>query len=179
MYGIVQQSGGQIRVSSELGHGTAFKIYFPRLDEGPSVRNLPADEAVVRTATATLLIVEDDSAVRQVAARVLRDRGYTVLEARRPSEARRICDELGSEIDLLLTDVIMPECTGTELASELSQRHPRMRVVYMSGYPGAAASRAGVLGAGAAYLEKPFSPATLSEKIVAALKEGNQVEGAS
>ncbi|MEI9948848.1 MAG: response regulator [Pseudomonadota bacterium] len=170
VYGIVQQSGGQIRVFSELGHGTAFKIYLPRLDEVPVARDPESGETAAWTGSGTLLIVEDDSAVRQVAARVLRDRGYTVLEARRPSEARRICAEHGSAIDLLLTDVIMPECTGTELARELSQLHPRMRVVYMSGYPGGAASRAGALGPGAAYLEKPFSLATLTEKIAAAMK---------
>ena len=173
VYGIVQQCGGHIRVYSELGHGTAFKIYFPRLDESPTVSTPPSNEATNNAATGTLLIVEDDSAVRQVAARVLRDRGYTVLEARRPSEARRICVEHGSTIDLLLTDVIMPECTGTELAHELSRLHPRMRVVFMSGYPGAAASRAGVLGTSGAYLEKPFSPASLTEKIVTAMKEGS------
>ncbi|MEI9938675.1 MAG: response regulator [Pseudomonadota bacterium] len=173
VYGIVQQSGGQIRVYSELGHGTVFKIYFPRLDEVLVARDHQSGETTAWTGSGTLLIVEDDSAVRQVAARVLRDRGYTVLEARRPSEARRICAEHGSAIDLLLTDVIMPECTGTELAHELSQLHPRMRVVYMSGYPGGAASRAGALGPGAAYLEKPFSPATLAEKIMAAMKGGN------
>ncbi|HEY3253219.1 MAG TPA: response regulator, partial [Polyangiaceae bacterium] len=170
VYGIVQQSGGQIRVYSELGRGTAFKIYFPRLDEVPSVRAPQSSETPVALGRGTLLIVEDDTAVRQVAARVLRDRGYTVLEARRPSEARRICAEHGSAIDLLLTDVIMPECTGTELAQELSRLHPRMRVVYMSGYPGGAASRAGAFGPGAAYLEKPFSPASLTEKITFALK---------
>ena len=169
VYGIVQQSGGQIRVYSELGHGTVFKIYFPRLDEAPTARDPQSPAAAAWSGTGTVLIVEDDSAVRQVAARVLKDRGYTVLEARRPSEARRACTEHGSTIDLLLTDVIMPECTGTELARELSQLYPHLRVVYMSGYPGGAAARAGALEPGAAYLEKPFSPATLAEKIRTAM----------
>jgi len=169
VYGIVQQSGGHIRVYSELGHGTAFKLYFPRLDAVPTTPDPKPERPMISTGSGTVLIVEDDSAVRQVAARVLRDRGYTVLEARRPSEARRICAGHGSTIDLLLTDVIMPECTGTELARELSQLYPRMRVVYMSGYPGGAASRLGALGHGSAYLEKPFSPLTLTEKIAGAL----------
>jgi len=177
VYGIVQQSGGQIRVHSELGHGTVFKIYFPRLDEAPTAREQQSDDPAVFGGSGTLLIVEDDAAVRQVAARVLKERGYTVLEARRPSEARRICNEHGSAIDLLLTDVIMPECTGMELARELSALHPRMRVVYMSGYPGGAAARAGVLALGTAYLEKPFSPAALTEKVLAAMKgNGNAGE---
>ncbi|HYQ01522.1 MAG TPA: response regulator [Polyangiaceae bacterium] len=170
VYGIVQQSGGHIRVHSELGQGTTFRIYFPRLDEVPAAREQRSDDTATWTGSGTLLIVEDDTAVRQVAARVLKERGYTVLEARRPSDARKICAEHGASIDLLLTDVIMPECTGTELAQELSTLHPRLRVVYMSGYPGGGASRAGVLQAGAAYLEKPFSPAALTEKIDATMK---------
>jgi PAS domain S-box-containing protein len=177
VYGIVQQSGGHIRVYSELGRGTAFKIYFPRLDEAPSGREQQSDEVVTWSGSGTLLIVEDDAAVRQVAARVLKDRGYTVLEARRPSEARRICAEHGGAIDLLLTDVIMPECTGPELARELSSLHPRMRVVYMSGYPGGGASRAGALGVASAYLEKPFSPTALTEKILAAMKGSHTGDG--
>ncbi|HYQ46788.1 MAG TPA: response regulator [Polyangiaceae bacterium] len=173
VYGIVQQSGGHIRVHSELGQGTAFKIYFPRLDESPLAKEQTSDEPAPWTGAGTILIVEDDTAVRQVAARVLKERGYVVLEARRPSEARRICAEHGAEIDLLLTDVIMPECTGTELAHELSSLHPTMRVVYMSGYPGGGAAQAGLLGPGTVYLEKPFSPAALTEKIVAAMKGNN------
>jgi len=170
VYGIVQQSGGQIRVHSELGRGTSFKIYFPRLCEVPAMREPQPESTPALGGSGTLLIVEDDPAVRQVAARVLRDRGYTVLEARRPSEARTICAQHGAEIDLLLTDVIMPECPGTELARELTRLYPRMRVVYMSGYPGSAASRIGALGSRAAYLEKPFSPTTLVEKIVSAMR---------
>jgi FixJ family two-component response regulator len=103
-----------------------------------------------------------------------------VFEARSAAEARGLFAAHGSKINLLLTDVIMPECTGTELAHELSRLHPRMRVVFMSGYPGAAASRAGVLEASGAYLEKPFSPASLTEKIVTAMKEGsNPSEGSN
>src|SRR6478735_1780862 len=180
VYGIVQQCGGHIRVHSELGRGTSFEIYFPRLEEVTSAREQPSHETAPLVGTGTLLIVEDDSAVRQVAARVLKERGYTVLEARRPSDARRICAEHGATIDLLLTDVIMPECTGTDLARELNGLHPRMRVVYMSGYPGGAASRAGALGAGTPYLEKPLSPAALVEKIVAAMKgSGHSGEGSA
>jgi DNA-binding response OmpR family regulator len=104
-------------------------------------------------------------AVRQVASRILRERGYTVLEARHPAEARALCVELGAKIDLLLTDVIMPECTGPQLARELLERHPTLRVLYMSGYPGGAADRAGALEAGAAYIQKPFSPDALADKI--------------
>lgn len=164
VYGIVQQCGGQIRVYSELGRGTAFKLYFPRLDEPAAVPmpRLPSDSA---PAAGVVLLVEDDAAVRQVASRILRDRGYQVLEARRPSEARTLCEEHGARIDVLLTDVIMPDCTGPQLARELVERHPKMQVVYMSGYPGGTATRAGALEPGALYIEKPFSPGALVDKV--------------
>jgi PAS domain S-box-containing protein len=173
VYGIVQQSGAQIRVYSEVGRGTAFKIYFPRLDFAESeVTPKPENVAEVR-AFVTVLVVEDDAAVRQISVRILRERGFTVLEARRPSEARAVCAEHGAQVDLLLTDVIMPECTGPQLARELTQQHPKMRVLYMSGYPGGAAARAGALEPGAAYLEKPFSPAALAEKIRVVLSDSD------
>jgi two-component system cell cycle sensor histidine kinase/response regulator CckA len=116
-----------------------------------------------------VLVVEDDTAVRQVAVRILRGHGYSVLEARRPTEARAVCDRHGKAIQLLLTDVIMPECTGPQLAQELTARYPEMRVIYMSGYPGGAAARAGALDGSAIYIEKPFSPKTLLERVGAAL----------
>ena len=168
VYGIVQQSGAQIFVYSELGHGTTFRIYFPRLDSAAvAAPSRPA--AASKSVGGTVLLVEDDAAVRQVAARILRARGFTVLEARRPSEARMVCEEHGSEIDLLLTDVIMPESTGPQLARELTARHPQLRVLYMSGYPGGAAKRSGALEPGTPYVEKPFSPSILVERVCAAL----------
>jgi CheY-like chemotaxis protein len=169
VYGIVQQSGAQICVYSELGRGTAFRIYFPRLDAAAVAVPAHAPITATEPAFGTVLIVEDDAAVRQVAARILRARGFTVLEARRPSEARMICAEQGSNIDLLLTDVIMPESTGPQLARELTAQHRRMRVLYMSGYPGGAAKRSGALEPGTPYVEKPFSPSILVEKVCAAL----------
>jgi PAS domain S-box-containing protein len=169
VYGIVQQSGGQIRVYSEVGRGTAFKLYFPRLEEAVLAASPRAPISAAPEAGGTVLVVEDDAAVRQVAARILRSNGYEVLEARRPSEARSVCDAHGAEIELLLTDVIMPDCTGPQLAQELTARYPAMRVVYMSGYPGGAAARAGALDSGAIYIEKPFSPKALIEKVRAAM----------
>ena len=170
VYGIVQQSGGQVRVYSELGRGTAFKLYFPRRDEAARTLAPRAATGEKTQLGATVLVVEDDSAVRQVAARILRGHGYRVLEARRPAEARAVCDEHGSQIHLLLTDVIMPECTGPQLAQELTSRHPELRVIYMSGYPGGAAARAGALDNDAVYIEKPFSPKTLIERVSFALR---------
>lgn len=171
VYGIVQQSNGQIRVSSSLGQGSVFRTYFPRLRVGPSDKNGQSPTAAAPVSGGTILVVEDYAAVRQVASRILRERGYTVLEARYAADARALCVEHGASIDLLLTDVIMPECTGPQLAKELTEQYPRMRVLYMSGYPGGAADRAGALAAGAAYIEKQFSPDALAEKIRAALNE--------
>ncbi len=171
VYGIVQQSGAQIRVHSEMGRGTAFKIYFPRLDSVVSEATPNRDSIAAPQPGGTVLLADDDAAVRQIAVRILRARGYTVLEARRPSEARTVCDEHGAGVDLLLTDVIMPDCTGPQLARELTERFPQMRVLYMSGYPGGAAARAGALEAGAPYLEKPFSPLALVDKIRGVLKQ--------
>jgi CheY-like chemotaxis protein len=172
VYGIVQQSGGQIRVSSELGRGSTFKVYFPRQESTVDPGTSKAPSVAPRVASGTILVVEDNVAVRQVASRILRERGYTVLEARHPAEARALCAELGAKIDLLLTDVIMPECTGPQLARELIERYPTLRVLYMSGYPGGAADRAGALEAGAAYIQKPFSPDALAEKIREVLGHG-------
>ena len=169
VYGIVQQSGAQICVYSEVGRGTAFRVYFPRLDSAAVAVPVRAPIAASEPLAGTILIVEDDAAVRQVAARILRARGFTVLEARRPSEAKMIFAEQGPTIDLLLTDVIMPECTGPQLARELTAEHPLLRVLYMSGYPGGAAKRSGSLDPGSAYVEKPFSPAILIERVCAAL----------
>jgi PAS domain S-box-containing protein len=170
VYGIVQQFGGQVRVYSEVGRGTAFKVYLPRLRDGSAVAVPPVPTHAAPAVGGTILLVEDDAAVRQVASRILRERGYTVLEANRPSEARALCAQHGGKIDLLLTDVIMPECTGPQLARELTQQFPALRVVYMSGYPGGAAARAGSLEPGAIYVEKPFSPANLLEKVRATLE---------
>ena len=119
---------------SEVGQGTSFKIYFPRVDGRADVE-LGALQRAPCSSVATILLVEDDDAVRRVAARILRKQGYTVLETHGPSEAREICGARGKEIDLLLTDVVMPETSGPDLAKELSALCPRMRVVFISGYP--------------------------------------------
>jgi PAS domain S-box-containing protein len=169
VYGIIQQAGGQIRVTSEPGRGSVFKVYIPRLigrlDEGER----PAPGSGLHIAGGTILVVEDYPAVREVTARILRERGYNVFEARSAAEARVLFAAHGAKINLLLTDVIMPECTGPQLARELSEQYADLRVLYMSGYPGGASDRAGALEPDAAYIEKPFSPDSLAEKIRAVL----------
>jgi PAS domain S-box-containing protein len=165
VYGIVQQSGGHIWVYSEPKRGTSFKTYFPRSDGAAASSGPRPMKGQIANGVGTILLVEDDDAVRVVTARVLRERGYTILEARRPSEARALCKERGSAIDLLLTDIVMPESSGPRLAEELSRSYPEMRVLYMSGYAGAALEHAGWLDDGAAYLEKPFTPGSLADKV--------------
>ncbi len=169
VYGIVQQSAGHIRVQSDLGRGTIFKIYFPRLGGAVSEPVSQPLSVAARSASGTILLVEDDPAVRQIAVRILRNRGYTVLEARSPGEARTQCIVHGPSVDLLLTDVVMPGCSGPQLARELVQKHPRVQVLFMSGYPGGANVDEGVLVPGFHYIEKPFSPAALAEKVSAIL----------
>jgi len=175
VYGIVQQSGGQIRVSSELGRGSVFKVYFPRQPIGTESDPVRPPSVAPATVGGTILVVEDNAAVRQVASRILRERGHLVLEARDPAEARALFAAHSAKIDLLLTDVIMPECTGPQLARGLIQLSPTLRVLYMSGYPGGAADRAGTLEAGAAYIEKPFSPDALAEKISVVFSHRNDL----
>ncbi len=165
VYGIVRQSGGHISLYSEPGRGTSFKIYFARIDRPVETLSPSQFTSDAPHRGGTILLVEDDDAVRQIAARVLRSQGYTVLEARRPTEARKICSEQNGRIALLLTDIVMPETSGRRLAEELSQLHPAMRVLFMSGYPGGALTLGGALDIGSSYLEKPFTPTSLTEKV--------------
>ncbi|MFZ5891575.1 MAG: response regulator [Myxococcota bacterium] len=175
VYGIVQQSGGHIWVYSELKQGTAFKIYFPRASGSIPARALSKQLPSRAKVDRTILLVEDDDAVRRVASRILRESGYTVLETRHAGEARKICEERGSELALLLTDVVMPGVSGPKLAEELTALLPHLRVLYMSGFPGAAVVHSGALRPGANCIEKPFSPASLVDKIeeVLATRDSN------
>jgi CheY-like chemotaxis protein len=164
VYGIVRQSGGHIVVESELGQGSSFSVYFPRTQAGERSAAQRGPSPAEGKATETILLVEDDEGVRVIASRILRDQGYTVLEARRASEARRLWEQHGASVDMLLADVVMPDMNGPKLAAELSLTKPGLRVLFMSGYPGSAA--AGSLSDEAAhYIEKPFTPASLAQKV--------------
>jgi PAS domain S-box-containing protein len=164
VYGIVRQSGGHIQIQSQLGHGATFEVFFPRNESGDAARPSTAPQAPLQKATGTVLIVEDDEGVRVVAARILRDQGYTVLEARRASEARRIWEQQASKVDLLLTDVVMPDVNGPRLAEELAKSRPGLRVLYMSGYPGSG-GLVSPQGDALACIEKPFTPSSLAAKV--------------
>ena len=165
VYGIVKQSGGYIECDSEPGRGTTFRIYLPRVD-GPAAeteRNgRPVDAA---GGTETILLVEDEEGVRELARDILRATGYTVIEARNGAEALLLSERHQGPLDLLLTDVVMPRMSGRELAERLTPLRPDLSVLYMSGYTDDAVIRHGVLGAGTAFLQKPFTPAILVDRV--------------
>jgi len=166
VYGSVKQNGGFIFVYSELGRGTTFKVYLPRVPEQVDETNVlaPAPVALPR-GTETVLVVEDEPGVRAVILRTLREQGYTVLEARHGLEALHLGTRPMETIHLLLTDVVMPQVSGREVAENLTRLHPELRVLYMSGYTDDAVVRHGILTAEARFLQKPFTPYTLAAKV--------------
>ncbi len=166
VYGIVKQSGGSIAVSSELGRGSVFRVYFPRTSAGHArpVSEPPARSTALGGAE-TILLAEDQVEVRVLATRVLTRYGYTVLEAGSGAEALQIVQKHEARIDLLLTDVIMPVMNGRELAATLQRTHPEIRVLYASGYTDDAIGRRGMLDPSVAFLEKPFTPKSLLMKV--------------
>jgi two-component system cell cycle sensor histidine kinase/response regulator CckA len=165
VYGIVKQSGGNIWVYSEPGRGTTFKIYLPRVVEPVDQYKPAALPVQLPRATETILLVEDAEMVRNLAKEVLETTGYRVLDAANGKDALQICKNLKEPIHLLLTDVVMPEMSGHELASRLVSLHPETKVLYMSGYTEDAIVHHGMLKEGINYIEKPFTPDALALKV--------------
>jgi CheY-like chemotaxis protein len=168
VYGIVKQSNGFIWVYSEINHGTSFKIYLPLVDQAPEQYATNPESVAPPTGNETVLLAEDAEAVRGAARQILERYGYTVLEAANGTEALSTA-ETAIKIDLLLTDVVMPEMSGRELATRFAKLKPNAKVLFMSGYTDDAIIRHGVLRPGTAYLQKPFSPETLARKVRAVL----------
>jgi PAS domain S-box-containing protein len=163
VYGIVRQSGGYVAVSSALGVGATFKIYLPRVKDVPEPKVTP--RVSPRGGTETILVAEDEPAVRNLARRVLESHGYSVIAASGGEEALAMSRGFDGRIHLLLTDVIMPGMSGPQLADRIASEREDARVLFMSGYTDTAISHHGVLEPGIWYLQKPFSPVGLAEKV--------------
>jgi PAS domain S-box-containing protein len=165
VYGIVRQSGGDIRVYSEPGKGTTFKIYLPRVKEPTEAhRREGQGEADTLKGSETILLVENEDSVREMIALELNDMGYTVLEASSSSEALRIFERHDAQIHIVVTDVVMPGMSGPELCRTLTERNPGLKTLLMTGYSEEAAAQKGSIK-GKPLLQKPFTPETLARKV--------------
>jgi two-component system, cell cycle sensor histidine kinase and response regulator CckA len=164
VYGIIKQSGGDITVYSELGYGTTFKIYLPRVDENVTApaRDLSGGDG---SGTETILLVEDEELVRNLIREILVDAGYRVLDAPNGKEALAICESYPDPIDLMLTDVVMPGMSGVELKKEVMIVRPDIKVLLMSGYTDESLAAEGKLNTEGTFIEKPFAPDSITRKI--------------
>jgi CheY-like chemotaxis protein len=165
VFGIVRQSGGHLAVYSEVGTGTAFKIYLPRVDRAADSVHPTARAPRVLSGHESILLVEDEPQVRALAARILHRNGYHVWEAANPGEALLIAEQNGAQLQLLLTDVVMPLMSGRKLAERLTATLPHLKVLYMSGYTDDAIIRHGILEPGVAFIQKPLTPNELLIKL--------------
>ena len=165
VHGIVHQSGGSIGVYSEPGRGTTFKVYLPRFADDAAVPRAVSGIHPALAGSETVLVVEDEAAIRQLTNLILQKAGYTVLLAEGPVAAERIAGSHPGPIHLMLTDIVMPGMRGPELAERLSRLRPDLRVLYMSGYTDNAIAHHGMLDAGTEFLQKPFTPLRLTQKI--------------
>ena len=165
VYGIVKQSGGYVWVYSEPGQGTTVRVYLPRASITTTTANGAATSAPKRRGAETILLVEDEASVRGVARRALDRHGYTVIEAMTGADALQICERSSESIDLIISDLVMPEMGGRELAAEVRARHPHVRMLFMSGYTEDAALRRNVLDPAEAFIGKPFTLDALTRKV--------------
>jgi CheY-like chemotaxis protein len=173
---IVQLSGGHIAVDSEFGKGTAFRIYFPRVEQPLEAEASPIQTGPLPRGTETLLVVEDDPSVRHLACAVLRALGYKVLSASNGQDGLRVAREhQGSPIRLVLTDVIMPRMGGPVMAERLKTTCPSLKILFTSGYPDDAIAPYGVLDAGVEFLPKPYTRTTLACKVRRLLDSAPQI----
>jgi CheY-like chemotaxis protein len=165
-YGIIKQSGGHITVYSEPGRGTTFKIYLPRVEPQAKVAVERLDAPEMPRGTETILLVEDDPDLREMAATLLRRLGYTVLAAAKGIEALSLNQPDGNgHVDLLFTDVVMPHMSGKELADRMWALYPHTRILFTSAYTENAIVHQGVLDPGVAFLSKPYTPGNLARKL--------------
>ncbi len=165
VYGITQQLCGRITVDSRPGEGTTFRLQLPRVEQAPDELSLADDCERPLRGSETILLVEDEDAVRALTGRILQSAGYTILQARHGGDALLAAEASGNRIDLMLTDVVMPGLDGRQLAMRLHPLQPRMKILYMSGYTGDALGQYGVLDSGLAFLPKPFQRLDLLRKV--------------
>jgi CheY-like chemotaxis protein len=164
VYGVVKQSGGYVWVDSEPGQGACFTIYLPRV-KGTIAPAMSAEAERLPLGTETLLVAEDEKALREMICGNLRSLGYTVLEAESGQQALSIASQHEGHIDLLITDLVMPKMSGRELSEKLGSLRSDLKTIYMSGYTDDAVVRHGISGLGVTFLQKPFSLDTLAHKV--------------
>jgi len=165
VYGIVKQNNGFINVYSEPGEGTTFKVYLPRAEGAAAAERVEVEEAAPRGGMETVLVVEDEAAILELARESLEQLGYTVLVAKSPEEAMRRSEEQAGPIQLLITDVVMPQMNGRQLAERMGAARPGLKCLYMSGYTADIIAHRGVLEEGVRFIAKPFSLRVLAEKV--------------
>jgi CheY-like chemotaxis protein len=175
VYGIVKQSGGNTWVFSEPGRGTTFEIYLPRVDDPVESLELRTAATASRCGSETILLVEDDDRVRTLVRAMLQKFGYRVLEATDGSVALQVCDRHEGPIHLLLTDVIMPQLSGKELAERITEVRPDINVLFMSGYTDNHIATHGILDEGVALIQKPFSETELLKTVRIVLESGTKL----
>jgi two-component system cell cycle sensor histidine kinase/response regulator CckA len=173
VYGTIEQTGGMIAVESEPEHGTSFHLYIPQTGEAlaPPI-SIPAD-ARTKGGSETILLVEDQDEIRSLLSLILKREGYVVLAARNGREALLLAQNHPAPIDLMITDIVMPQMSGHELACEMNARRPAMKVLYMSGYADRSREQSKFSGSAYAYLEKPFSPDAMMREVRAILDTPN------
>jgi len=169
VYGIVKQSGGNVTVYSELGHGTTFKILMPRSEEKTAQADSAQLDTTAPSGTEMILLVEDEESLRAVMKSYLQNKGYVVLDAADPTEATEVAGRASQPPDLLITDVVLPQTSGVKLAQRLAQLYPNMKVLYISGYTADAIVHHGARNSDFVFLSKPFSLNTLGRKVRSAL----------
>jgi len=169
VYGIIKQNGGFINVYSEVGFGSTFKIYIPRAAaEGAAPQR--TEQAPIAFGSGTILLVEDDAMVRTMTTQMLEALGYSVLVAEGPQDALSLCERRETSVDLLMTDVIMPEMNGKELKRRIEAVRPGIRTLLMSGYTSDVIAHHGVLDEGIHFIQKPFNIEELARKVQDAIK---------
>jgi len=170
VYGIVKQGGGYIWVYSEIEQGSVFKVYLPRVEQSAEPAK-PEDEEEVCNGSETILLAEDSDPLREMAREYLEGLGYTVLEAASGKDALQRAKDYEGTVHLLLTDVVMPEMSGPELAHQLTLHRPGIKVIFASGYTDDAIARQGILDSTVAFLQKPYRPKALARKIREVLRD--------